>query len=405
MSTKILPGAVALVAALHVLSPRPAAAQAVEVRHSEYEMQDVNHAGEKALTLDGLLVNDAWANVRGGNYRGVGVVGNLILMGAADTEKLGWWQDGRFALDGIAVYGRRPSLAVGDYQFTSSIDSFDTIELYQAYYQQYFEHRESSLLIGIHDFTTEFAVLNYGFVFVNSSFFTPATITQLPYSFYPFTGLGIRYHRHFSDEYMIRAGVYDGKPASLRHGRGMDYGINADDGAYAIVETGYEPEETTDEYHGKYVIGAWENSGTYTDFEGDTKVSNTGAYILGEQELWREEGSETEGLGTFAQVAWAKPDRNFNSWYFGAGFRYQGLFENREEDILALGFAMAETGSVLRTNNPGYEGNERVLELSYRAIVTPSFALTPDIQWVANPGAKSALHDSLILYIRSELKM
>lgn len=378
-------------------------AQGVEVHHSEEEMEHGSDGG--AFSLSGLIMHDAWGNVRGGNYRGAGVVGNAIIMGVADTEKAGWWEGGKFAIDTIGVYGRRPSLAVGDYQYTSSIDAFDTVELYQAYYQHLFEKQDTSVLVGIHDFTTEFAVLSYGFAFVNSSFFTPSTITQLPYSFYPYTGLGLRVHTHFDDGYMIRAGLYDGKPASLRHGRGMDYGLNANDGLYSIVETGYEPKDVAEDLHSKYVVGVWENSGTYSDFSGGKKVSNTGAYLLGEQEVWRESGSESEGVGIFGQLGYARPDRNFNSWYFGTGIRYLGLFECRNEDILALGFNLAETSSIVRTNFPEYVGNERVLELSYRAVITPDLTLTPDIQWVANPSAKSAIHDSLILYLRSELKL
>ena len=181
--------------------PHRLLAEGEVIRRSSSETEEEEEEG--AYSLGALVMHDAWGNVRGGDHRGAGVMGNFILTGAIDTEKAHWWDDGKFALDSIAVYGRRPSLAVGDYQYTSSIDAYDTVELYQAYYQHSFLDDDVSVLAGIHDYTTEFAVLSYGFAFVNSSFYTPSTITQLPYSFYPFTGLGARVFTRINEDYSI----------------------------------------------------------------------------------------------------------------------------------------------------------------------------------------------------------
>lgn len=357
---------------------------------------------DRGYKLEVLAVHDFWGNAKGGKYRGVGVMGNMNLMLTVDTAQAGFWDNGQFLFWGIGVYGRRPSLAVGDYQYTSSIDAFDTFEPYEMYYQHFFADKKINVLAGVHDFTLEFAVLNYGFTFINSSFFTPSTITQIPYSFYPTTGLGARVFSQLSEEVYLLAGIYDGRPTDPNRLRAIDWGLSSDDGAYTIAETGWV-EDNDEQLYGKLALGAWHNSGKHQDINGTERGSNFGGYLLGERELWREQDGSDQGLGSFVQVGYAEADRNFNPWYFGGGVRYKGAFTGRDEDVLGLGYTHAQIGSKYRSANECSEKSERVVELSYRMPVTPSVVITPDIQYVTNPSFFPGTPDALIFYFRTEI--
>lgn len=360
---------------------------------------------EQGVDLRLLAVNDWWANVRGGNYRGVGSMGNLNVILTVDTQKAGWWENGSFTLYGIWIYGQRPSLAVGDFQFTSSIDAPDPqLEPYEAFYEHTFLDGRLRWLAGIHDFTLDFGILDYGFTFINSSFYTPSTITQVPYSFYPNTSFGTRAVYEVTERTYAMLGFYDGQPATNQDVDRIDLAVNSQNGLYSIFEYGFKG-NTSDGHYTKLAFGVWQCTGEFTDIAGQKEHSNFGTYLLGERELWKEVEGTTQGLGAFFQVGQAQQDRMVNPWYFGGGVRYKGLIPDRDEDVIGFGLAMATFGATAREAYPGTESSERTFELSYRAPINGWLTLTPDAQFVVDPSGNPDLENDLILYVRSEINL
>lgn len=371
---------------------------------SAYALGDLGREelAEQGYTFEIFAMNDTWGNTTGGVYRRASTLGNLYTMAEVDTEKAGWWDAGRLHFEGVYIYGGRPLRAVGDFQYTSSIDSFETYEIWESYYEHSVHDDRLKVLIGIKDLTREFAVLQFAYRGINSSFTTPATITQYGYSFYPTTGLGIQAAAKTSENTYVLAAVYDGKPSAPITWRSHDYGLSAKDGAYFISEIGYEDNKMSDSY-GKLALGAWHNTGHFTDINGYERTGNTGVYLVGERMLLAESEGSSQGLGVFGQAGQAAQDRNPNSWYFGGGLHYQGPIPDRDDDELLLGVNMATFSSRYRSAYPGTEYAERVVELSYRMALTPYLALTPDLQYVNNPGGDPTRDDAVIVYLRSEV--
>ena len=371
---------------------------------SAYALGDLGREelAEQGFTWEIFAMNDSWGNTTGGVYRRASTLGNLYTMAEVDTEKAGLWDGGRLHFEGVYIYGGRPVRAVGDFQYTSSIDSFETYEIWEAYYEHSLRDDRLKVLIGIKDLTREFAVLQFAYRGINSSFTTPSTITQYGYSFYPTTGLGIQANAQTSENTYVLAAVYDGKPSEPITWRSHDYGLSSKDGAYFISEIGYKDSEMSDSY-GKLAVGVWHNTGHFTDINGYERTGNTGAYIIGERMLLAESEGSTQGLGVFGQAGQAAQDRNPNSWYFGGGLHYQGPIPDRDDDELMLGLNMATFSSRYRDAYPGTEHAERVVELSYRMALTPYLTLTPDVQYVNNPGGDPTRNDAVIVYLRSEV--
>ena len=363
--------------------------------------KDLSDAG---YDLQLIAVNDIWANMSGGLHRGGGVMGNFYASLDIDTEKAGLWENGKFVFFGIGVYGKRPSLTVGDYQFTSSIDGYDTMELFEALYTHSFLDDRVNVLAGIHDFTLDFSVLNYGIRFINSSFWTPPTITQIPASYYPFSALGTRVKAKPTEDTYVMAGVYDGRPTNPNRLRAIDWGLTKAGGAYSIGEVGYESNPEGGGY-GKLAFGAWYDSTEFVDISGHRRNSNFGNYLIGERQLWTEEADSQQGLGAFFQLAHADADRNANSRYYGLGLTYQGLFDSRDKDILSLGYNCARNDAKYRSLNQGTERSERVIEMLYRIQVTPYFSLTPDLQLVMDPSMNPNINDAVVFNLRTEVAL
>jgi porin len=361
---------------------------------------------KNGIRFEAFNMSDFWANAAGGHNRGGGVIGNMNLILTLDTEKMKLWDNGAFVFWGIGIYGRQSALAVGDYQYSSSIDAPDDVDPYEMYYEHTFLDGALDVLAGIHDYTLEFAVLDYAYTLVNSSFATPSTITQMPYSFYPYTGPGTRAFAKMTDELYLLVGAYDGDTANYTNPRHQTWAISKQGGIYSITELGWDVEGEAKRYHTKVALGGWYNSGTTVDYYGDDATGNYGSYLLGEQELWREHQDDPEqGLGVFAQLGQADNEVNINPWYVGAGLRYEGLIPGRDEDVAAFGYAHAQMSSRYCDYVGTTERSERVWELNYRARVSKSITLTPDVQYVINPFVNPDLSNALVFYLRTEVAL
>jgi porin len=359
---------------------------------------------DEGVRIEAFAMHDFWAHVSGGLSRGGGVMGNMNLIVSLDTAKMGLWEDGAFVLWGIGVYGRRASSTVGDFQYTSSIDAPDSAELYEGYYEHSFLDGSLDIAAGIHDFSLEFAILDYAYTLINSSFVTPPTITQYPLSFYPTTGLGTRAALKFSEELYGLLGAYDGEPANFNDYRERTWSISKFEGIYSIAEIGWKEDEKT-KPHTKVALGAWFNSGTYTDATGQERTGNYGTYLLAERQLWQEIEGEEQGLGMFVQVSQARNDRNTCPWYYGTGFSYTGLFTGRDQDVAAIGVADAFFSSNFKDYYETDNNSERAWEVNYRMRILPSTTITPDVQYVMNPYANPDAQDALIFYLRTEVAL
>ena len=352
--------------------------------------------------LYALAMQDVYANTTGGAHKGGGIIGNLFLSLTVDTEKAGWWHGGKFVLEGIGIYGRQPANVIGDYQYTSSIDAPDGVELYELFYEHTFFDDRLSILAGVHDYTLEFAVAEYGWDFIHSSFWNPSTMTQFWGSFYPTTGLGSRAKLKLSDTGYLMAGVYDGNPTNQDNTREIVWGLSKKDGAQTLLELGVSQSEEGQRPY-KLALGGWYNSGEFQSADGGIMHANSGTYLVGQALLVSEDETFERGLGGFMQVGQADNTRNFNTWYIGAGLRYKGLLSARPDDILGIAWGRAEIGTTYRNANPGTDSFEGDVELTYRSVIRPWLTIQPAVQLITNPGASPNYDDAVVLYLRSEV--
>lgn len=126
---------------------------------------------------------------------------------------------------------------------------------------------------------------------------------------------------------------------------------------------------------------------------GRAKRGHLGAYLSVDQLVLREQGTDDEGLGVFARVGWAN-DAAPLEWFWSLGGRYRGLVPGRGRDDLGVAAYQAIGAKHAPLDR------ETGIELYYRVEVFPWLAVTPDLQWIVDPGARGAYEDALVTTLR-----
>jgi porin len=172
-----------------------------------------------------------------------------------------------------------------------------------------------------------------------------------------------------------------------------------DEGLFFIVQASFLPsgQENQALWAGEYHAGLWWTGG------GDLTSQDelTGVYVSAAREILREseDPNDEQGLGFFARWGWADGDAVGLDCFWSVGLQYRGLIELRDQDVLGVGFA---SGTFAGSDSlAGLEGSERVVEFYYSVAISPWLSLSPDIQYVADPGGQTDAADALIVGLRA----
>ena len=428
------------------------------------------------LADHGVIFNFTYAAdpigvVSGGIKRGVFYNGFLDLGTDIDLEKLAGWKGGHFHVNGFYPHGENGSANyVGDIGTFSNIEAYDTYRLYELWVEQSFFEDRFSLRVGQITFDSEFAVLDaYGGLFVQSGFGVPEAFSaNLPLPVFPNATPGLRVRVEPVKGFAIQAAVFDGNVApgltpdpspnaavSTEFNRhGTHWALRPDEGALLVGEVSYRfnqvPEEESSATRtsadarlpgapaapiaparglaGSYEAGFLYHADAFADIYDVTladlgsslapatardRGANYAIYANIEQELWREPGSETQGLGAFAHAVWMPPDRNFLEFSIEGGLHWRGALPGRDQDALGLGVAFIQisdrVASAVRAANrrdgtsdsvPDFEAT---IELVYRYQAAPWLSIQPHAQYVIQPGGTTDRGNALILGVRTNI--
>lgn len=457
------------------LRARDAAPKAPTLWEREYATGDWGGLRTK-LADRGVLFTFTYAAdpigvVSGGLKRGAFYNGFLDLGTDIDLEKLVGWKGGHFHVNGFYPHGENGSANyVGDIGTFSNIEAYDTVRLYELWFEQSFFEERFSLRVGQITFDSEFAVLDaYGGLFVQSGFGAPEAFSaNLPLPVYPNAAPGIRLRVEPLEGFAIQAAVFDGNVApgltadpspnaavSTEFNRhGTHWALRPDEGALFVGEISYRfnqpPEEELSATRtsaddrplgapaapgkparglaGSYEAGFLYHTDGFADIydvtlsdlgsslaptEARDRGENYALYLNIEQEVWREPGSEIQGLGIFAHAVWMPPNRNYLEFSIEGGLYYRGIIPGRDRDALGLGVAYIrisdQVASAVTAANqhddtaysrPDFEAT---IELVYRYQVAPWLSVQPHAQYVIQPGGTKDIDNAFILGVRTNI--
>jgi len=349
--------------------------------------------------IEGELTVDALWNLSGGLRQDEAILGTLDFTAFVDTETAGWWNDGSFFLYvlGNGNAGRLPTELVGDVQATSNIEADETIKVYEAWYAHLFMNGSLDLLLGLHDYNSEFDALEHVGLFINSSFGISPDISQVGPSIFPTTAMGLRAKVSVGENGYGMAAVYDGVPGNPNNPQGTHIRFDSGDGIFAAAEIGrVSGGEPGDAAYTKVAIGGWLHSADAEDVFGEPIGSNGGIYLIGERNL-------SERTAVFGQLGKTDGRRNPIAWYVGTGVTWSELVPGRSGDVIGLAVGVAFNSDDFLNANPGLNRSETAIEFSWSAEITKHLSVQPNIQYILNPGQELGLDNGLIAGFRTIL--
>lgn len=327
--------------------------------------------------------------------RMLGMDGILFLHGE------GGWTDSE-GIDGVSV-----GSAFGVNADAIGNRSMDIVEFY---YETAFWDNAFQLRIGKLDMTGGFEcrgcpVSFDGNMYANdeATQFLNGALVNNPTIPFPDYGLGAIIHWNPVEDWYLSVGVADAQA----DGRETGFNTAFHDEAFFVymAETGVTPHLHSDKgiLPGAYRLGVWYDPQPKANSDASKEYrDDTGLYVSCDQKLTNENDhpDDTQGLGSFFRYGYAPSRTNDMSCFYSLGVQYQGLFEGRDDDVLAIGYAHGTFSDKADSTYP--EDYESVTELYYSAVVTRWMTVSPSVQYVANPGGDGA-DDAVILGIRAQI--
>lgn len=341
---------------------------------------------DRGLTLYFDYFGEVFWNTRGGiQTTGGGVYAGLFDLAVEfSTESAGLWKGGYLFFLFQHKHGEGiTEKYVGDFQVLSNTDALNFTQVSELWYRQSFLDDRIWIKVGKQEANMDFAWVEHGGEFINSSAgFSPT----IPLPSYPDQDLGVVLGTAPIPWFSMNLGAYNGNPDGSRSLRGAFLDLA---GPMIVVEPAFHY-GLLGSRHGHIRAGGWFNgtdvdSPDENDPDPETYGEAYGWYLSWDQELWREhpeDGEDAQGIGVFGQYGWAPPDRSAAEHYVGVGIRWEGMIPHRDEDVAGVGVFHVRFSGEAKLE----KGSETVVEAFYVVRLLGCLFLEPDLQYVMNPG-------------------
>jgi len=354
---------------------------------------------DHGATLQVVYQGGALGDLSGGYARGSTYEALLTVSLKLDLQKLVNWNGATFYVSGLDPQGTSVTQRyVHDYNVVNSVDgSYNSVRLFELWLQQALWDGKFTIRVGQLTTDTDFFNSANAALYINSIFGTmgpEAHNIDLPT--YPLASEGIRLHVDLTPSLYVQALSVDDNPGSpiIDNRHGGRFGFDSRHGVLSFLEGGYTAPQAANATMpaADYKVGGYYDTQFHPDVAVATDSHGTyGFYLMTDQPLYTAHGSTADsprGVAGFARISGAPDQRNPVVYYFDAGLNGMGLIPGRPKDVMGLAFSFERLGTdvQLASGEPVVSHHEHVIELTYQANLTGSFAVQPDLQYVINPG-------------------
>jgi carbohydrate-selective porin OprB len=287
-----------------------------------------------------------------------------------------------------------------------------SVDVWELWYEQTLLDGKVRLRVGKIDLTSDFDTNAYAndetAQFLNVGLGNTANI--------PFAdrGLGLILTVQPADWLYASLGAVDAQ-ADFRE-TGFRTAFHGKDYFFGMLEIGLTPVLATGwgKLPGGYRFGMWYDPQPKEEFfedpDGDeteipVRRDDVGFYFSMDQLIvkeLRDDDADTQGLGLFFRYGFAHEEVNTIEHFWSIGAQYQGLIPTRDKDVIAFGVAQGILSDkmTLLDLNPD---RETVYEVYYNVEVFPWLHVTPDVQWITNPGGLGELDNAFVAGLRVQM--
>jgi len=362
------------------------------------------------IDLSVTYTADVMHNARGALRRGTRHLDNLDLTLQIDAGRAFGWPGMTLFAHGLYNNGQTFTQdVVGAAQGVSNLETgVRAARLFEAWIEQCFASCRGSVKFGLYDLNSEFDAVEAAALFINPSHGIGPDLAQSGRngpSIFPVTSLAVRGAYQLNDRWLVRAAILDGVPGDPDRPRRTAIKLGGGEGALGIVELNHSRDHT------RLGAGYWRYTGDFENLAAipENRRSNDGLYAFAERRLTQERADAKQGLAGWVRLGFADASLNSIKRYLGGGLNYTGPLPRREEDQAGLVIGWAEFSAPHRRSS-AFRGEplnarELIVEATYRAAVTSWLTLQPDLQYVVNPGGRSATPNALVLGLRAELSL
>jgi porin len=349
---------------------------------------------DKGLTFAGSFTIN-WSGVLGGGVSRRAYSRRFFDLNATlDLEKFADWKGGSIYAD-FYHYSGELGNHVGDAQNTDALAVDRHLDqLAELWFQQRFFDGLLRLKVGKIDANMDFGALAVAGGFVSGDGTGDTNMLGIPT--YPNPGMGALAFVYPTENIYAGVGLFDGAtqdgfPTGSR-GPATFFSDSRSDSWYIIGEAGVTWEQFGCGHRGRLCAGGWGHTGAFARFDGGTERGTAGGYIMAEQQLTRRGDSDDckcKGLFGFARAAFADANISTVGTHVCAGLVCKGTFAGRDGDEAGVMWSYANLSTA-----SGARGNEHNVELYYKLQLFGSVSITPDVQWISNPGGNPTVRDA-----------
>jgi porin len=365
---------------------------------------------DRGLVFSATTVIDLQGNVSGGERRAFACADGSLVAADADLEKLARLRGLLFHAEFVSNVGQNLSTkSLGNILQVATAFAQPGYYLGQMYAQEKVFNDRFKLQAGRMTTANNFANLP---VFSNYVSFADNPIpisltnntlyfTSLPAVEWAAVGTVAPY-----ESIALAAGVYNtnlesGLPFASRHG--IDFSFNGSGGPMEVVQLAYYRNRGSDDtgLPGTYYIGGFYSGADYQALSGSGHTrGDYGFYFAAQQMIYRYGGPGSDvGLTPWIAVTYnPQPSINQLPVLVLTGAIYHGLIPGRGDDNAAFALYYGK----ISASRPSVSA-EKVLELDYTWWATPWLGVTPDVQYVLNPGGSSSSRNAAVLGMQFQI--
>lgn len=402
--------------------------------------------GDEGFTFTPVYTGEVFGNPIGGSSKGVIYEGLLDLELTLDFQKMAGW-DGSFHVS--SYYPMGTSLTnqdTHDLLVVSNIAAYNTLHLFELWYEQKVLDNKIALRVGQMGANTEFFISDSAANFLAGTYGWPGILaSDAPTPNYAYGAPGVRLRIDPDEHWSFLSAVYAGNPAPDRLGdpnpnrapsddynnSGTGFYINGSQGLFSISELWYKlnKEANATGLPGTYKIGGWLHTDTFSNLRYDNNGvplaspasdghpqaldGNNGFYVIADQAVWQDKSdpNQTKEIDLFFRGGNGLGDLSLFNYYCDGGIVFNGLIPSRPNDLFGFATAYGNIGSGMRgfvEDENSFNGTsipipdfEQNIEVTYLAPIAPWWTVQPDLQVIIHPGGSAAIPNAVVLGCRT----